>query len=161
RLGGLVTSNSRGPLALFLPSLEGGGAERVVLNLAAGFAERGVRTDLVLANAGGPFLSLVPPSVRVVNLNASRGLRAFRPLVAYLRRERPRALLAALDHANLVAMAAARVARGNTRVVISIHCTFARQIETMSRVQACAIPWLMGRLQSWADVIVAVSRGVA
>jgi len=45
-------------LALFLPSLRGGGAERVMVNLVRGFAERGLRVDLVLAKAEGPYLTL-------------------------------------------------------------------------------------------------------
>jgi len=158
-----VTSRSAGraPLAFFLPSLEGGGAERVVLNLASGFAQRGIATDLVLASAGGPHLSLVPPDVRVVDLKASRMLRSLRPLTAYLRRERPMVLLAALDHANLVAMAASRLAGGRTRTAISIHCTFPRNIPGTTTFNERAIPWLLGRLHRWADAIIAVSGGVA
>jgi len=54
-------------LTLFLPSLRGGGAERVMVNLARGFVERGLQVDLVLAKAEGPYLSQVPQSVRVVD----------------------------------------------------------------------------------------------
>jgi glycosyltransferase involved in cell wall biosynthesis len=147
-------------LAMFLPSLDGGGAERVVLNLAAGFARRGIPTDLVLSSSAGPYLQLVPPAVRVIDLKVSRMLHSLRPLAAYLRRERPFALLAALDHANLVAMVAARLAGRSTRTVISVHCTFPRTREPKS-IRENAIPWLLGRLHHWADAIVAVSDGVA
>ena len=40
-------------IALYLPSLSGGGAERVMLNLSRGFAEKGYVVDLVLARAEG------------------------------------------------------------------------------------------------------------
>jgi glycosyltransferase involved in cell wall biosynthesis len=154
-----MTPSHRAPVAFFLPSLEAGGAERVMLNLAAGLTNRGFRTDLVLASASGPYLASVPPNVRVVDLKASRVLRSLRPLANYLRRERPLALLSALDHANLVAMAAGRLAGSRTRTVISIHCTFPRALRTNIRTRT--IPWLLGRLHSWADGIVAVSEGVA
>ena len=146
------------PVAFFLPSLAGGGAERVILNLAAGFAARGVPTDMLLASADGPLLKQVPESVRIVDLKASRVLRALGPLTSYLRREKPLALVSALDHANLVAMAAARMAGVQTRTLISIHCTFANVPGT---VRERAIPWLIGRLHRWAHTIVAVSEGVA
>lgn len=148
-------------LAFFLPSLGGGGAERVTVNLAAGFAERGFRTDLVLAKAEGPLLAHVPGSVRVCDLKSARVLRAVRPLAAYLRRERPAAMLAALNHANLVAMAAARTPGARTRTVIAIHVTSARELRDAKDVRTRAIPWLLGRLHQWADAIVAVSEGVA
>jgi glycosyltransferase involved in cell wall biosynthesis len=159
---GAVTpcGTARAPVAFFLPSLAGGGAERVILNLAEGFSQRGVPIDLVLATAEGPFLSQVPPGVRVVDLKASRVWRSLGPLAAYLRRERPLALLAALDHANLVAMAAARIAGGHTRTVISVHRTFPKNGQATS-MRESAIPWLLGRLHRWADAIVAVSEGVA
>ena len=38
-------------IALFLPDLNGGGAERVMLTLAKGFVGHGHRVDLVLARA--------------------------------------------------------------------------------------------------------------
>ena len=59
-------------IAIFLPSLRGGGAERVMVTLANGFAARGFRTDLVLAQAVGPYLEEVAANVRVVDLGSSR-----------------------------------------------------------------------------------------
>ena len=79
-------------LALFVPSMGGGGAERVSLILAQEFASRGHTVDLLLARAEGPLLSDVHESVRVVDLNASRILASLPALVRYLRRERPYAL---------------------------------------------------------------------
>jgi glycosyltransferase involved in cell wall biosynthesis len=154
-----MTTRARARVALFLPSLEGGGAERVILNLAIGFSQRGFPTDLVLASADGPYLALVPPAIRVVDLKAPRVLRSLRPLAAYLRRERPSAMLAALDHANLVAMVASRMAGGTTRTAISIHCSFSKH--RASGIRESAIPWLLGRLHHWADAVIAVSEGVA
>ena len=91
-------------VALFLPSLRGGGAERVMVNLARGFSEKGLEVDLVLAKAEGPYLSEVPAGVRVIDLHSSRVLFSLPGLVRYLRRERPQAILSAMDHANIVAI---------------------------------------------------------
>lgn len=48
-------------IAIFLPSLRGGGAERMMVNLSKGFAKCGLKVDLVLTKAEGPYLSMVPP----------------------------------------------------------------------------------------------------
>ena len=61
-------------VALFLPGLYEGGAERIVLNLADGIAARGYPVDLVLARAEGPYMPQVPRSVRLVDLEAPRVL---------------------------------------------------------------------------------------
>ena len=79
-----------GPIAFFLPSLRGGGAQRVIVNLAHGIIERGLPVDVVLGAATGVFLDQLPPAVRLVDLRARRLLRSIGPLTAYLRRERPR-----------------------------------------------------------------------
>ena len=43
-----------GRVCIFLPALLGGGAERAMVNLAAGFVRRGVPVDMVLGIVKGP-----------------------------------------------------------------------------------------------------------
>ncbi len=59
-------------------------------------------------------------------------LRVLRPLRTYLRRERPAALLSALNHANVVAMAAAHMPAPRPRTVISIHNTIGKEMEVQT-----------------------------
>ena len=154
-----VESVGSNRLALFVPSLRGGGAERVMLELAHGFVSRGIPTDLVLPQVEGPYLSQVLPEVRLVDLRASRVLSSLPGLVGYLRRERPAALLSTLTHANLVALWAKRLAGVRTRVVV-------REANTLSvgKNQGAGnrlLPFLARRFYRWADEVVAVSEGVA
>jgi len=152
-------------IALFLPSLVGGGAERVMVNLARGFAERGVVVDLVLARAEGPCLADVPASVRVVDLGARRVLAAVLPLARYLCRERPAVLLSAIGHANVAAVWARELARlaarVPTRVIVSAHNTLSQAAAHPLNTRARFVPRLLGAAQRRADAVVAVSRGVA
>ena len=108
-------------LALFLPSLRGGGAERVMVNLARGFVERGIAVDLVLAKAEGTYLSEVPQEVRIIDLKSHRVLTSLPGLIRYLRRERPSVLLSAMNHTNLVALWAKKLSGVSTKVVVSVH----------------------------------------
>jgi len=148
-------------LALFLPSLRGGGAERVMVHLARGFAERGLKVDLVLAKAEGPYLKEVPDSVRVVDFNSSRVLWSLPKLVGYLRRERPKALLSALDHANIIALWARAIACVPTRVVVSVHNTTHLATAHGHNLRGRMTPFLIPLFYPWADKVVAVSEGVA
>lgn len=148
-------------LALFLPSLHGGGAERIMLLLAGGFAERGLRVDLILANAEGPYLSRVPNTVRVVNLEASRVIKSLPGLVRYLRREQPHALLSALDHANLIALLAKRLTVSKASCVVSVHSTLSIEQRHARAWRARLIPWLISRWYPRANKVVAVSQGGA
>ena len=148
-------------LALFVPSLRGGGAEKVMLALAEGFAARGYAVDLIVAQKEGPYLAQVPTSVRLVDLRASRVLAALPGLVRYLRRETPNALLSALSHANVVAIWARSLARVDTRVVVSEHNTASFWLEHVPQRRARLLPRFMRRTYRRADAIVAVSAGLA
>ena len=89
-------------IALFLPSLDGGGAERVIVNLVQGFVDEGREVDLVLVKAEGVYMDLVPDKVRIIDLHEKRVITCLPRLIKYLRKERPEALLSAMDHANVV-----------------------------------------------------------
>jgi glycosyltransferase involved in cell wall biosynthesis len=148
-------------IAFFLPLLTAGGAERVTLNLAQGITERGLRVDLVLAAAEGPFRDQVPPAVRLVDLRAGRVLRSLIPLSSYLRRERPRVLFSQMDHANLVALWAAKLARRATPVVVTVHNTMSQATRQEGRLAESLWPPLLRTFYPWAASVVAVSRGAA
>ena len=148
-------------LAIFLPSLRGGGAERVMMNLANGFAGKGLSVDLVLVKAEGAYLKGVPDSLRVVDLDAGRVARSLPALVRYLRRERPDALLSAMNHANILALWARSLARTPARVTISEHNNLSASMQNVPSRRARLMPWLMRCFYPLADGIVAVSEGVA
>jgi glycosyltransferase involved in cell wall biosynthesis len=55
-------------IAVLLPSLEGGGAERSMLTLIAGFLAAGRSVDLVLCQAKGAYLGEIPPGATMTEL---------------------------------------------------------------------------------------------
>lgn len=148
-------------VALFLPSLDGGGAERVFVELANEFARRGLRVDLVLAMEKGAYLSEVSHQVRIVGLTSHRLLRALPKLAGYLRRERPEAILSALDHANVVAILARGLACRSARCVVSARSMpsgmYAGRVSTRSRL----LLRLARATYRHADAVVANSHAVA
>lgn len=148
-------------IAIYVPSLRGGGAERVMTILANGFTVRGFAVDLVLAKAEGPYLREVSEAVRVVDLGASRVLASLPRLIRYLRRERPEAMLSALNHANVMALWAQQWARVPTRLVVSEHNTLSVAHDAVRKQRARLMPWLMRHTYPWAAGVVAVSAGVA
>jgi glycosyltransferase involved in cell wall biosynthesis len=149
------------PIAFYLPSLFGGGAERVIVNLAQGITERGLPVDVVVGAARGDFLGQLPPAVRLVDLRASRVLRSLGPLRRYLRRERPRILVSSLSHANVVALWAAKLARQGTPVVVTVHNTMSQSNREQGRLAGRFWPHLLRLFYPWAAGIVAVSRCAA
>jgi glycosyltransferase involved in cell wall biosynthesis len=147
-------------LAFFLPGLYGGGAERIMLNLAKGISERGYPVDLILARAEGPYLAEIPVSVRLIDLKAARVLSSAPALIRYLRQERPAALLSAL-HANVVSLLSWRVAGVPFRVVVSEHNTLSYVVSGTPDLRWQIFPQFARLFYPWAGGIVAVSNGVA
>ena len=154
-------SAARRKVALFLPSLRGGGAERVMLELAAGLAGHDVATDLVVAQKEGAYLPQVPDGVRVVDLAAWRVLAALPALARYLQKERPLAMLSALPHANVIAVWARSISGVNMRLVLSEHTTASHSALNAAQRRARVLPLFMRRAYPRADAIVAVSEGAA
>lgn len=148
-------------LAIYVPSLRGGGAERVMVTLANGFAERGYSVDLVLAKAEGPYLDEVADQVRVVDLKSSRVVRSLPGLARYIRRERPDAMLSAMGHANVVAVAAQILSRAPTRVVVSERANFSVSKRNTRSIRSKAMGSFMRWAYRHADGIIAISAGVA
>jgi glycosyltransferase involved in cell wall biosynthesis len=151
------------PITLFTATMGGGGAERAMVRLATGLAERGYATDLVLArdddDAG--YAAELSAQVRIIRLGVRHALLGTSGLARYLRRERPQALLAALNYINVIALAAIRLARTDTRVVVVEHNTLSVQNRSSSQCRERLLPALVRRSYPSADVIVAVSGGVA
>lgn len=132
-----------------------------MVTLANGIADRGYHVDLVLANAEGPYLKDVMPVVRIINLGASRVLFSLPPLVRYLRKAQPDALLSALSHANVIAIIAGKIAGTHTRIAVTEHATFTSEQYRTATVLGSFFPLIMKRLYHFANSVIAVSYGVA
>ena len=147
-------------LAIFAPSMAGGGAERGALKLAEGLTHRGYEVDLVLAAAEGPRMAELSPRVRVVDLRARRVGTSLPALVRYLRREKPSAVASVLDHANVVLLLAGKIGRYPGRVVVIEQNTLSVAAINGKSRRDRMMPRFVARFYPWADYVVGVSEGV-
>lgn len=148
-------------IAIFVRSLHGGGAERVLLNLAHNLAARGLRVDLLLAKAEGHYLEQVEPEVRIIDLKSPQVWSSIFPLVQYLKQVQPRSLLAALHYPCEIAILAKHLARAKTRIVVSEHNTLSSEAKGISQLSVRLTPLAARLSYPHADSIIAVSQGVA
>lgn len=153
-------SSTRPHVSIFLPILQGGGAERMMCNLAGGLVDLGFTVDLVVARRGGVFDEMVDRRVRLVSLDAPRTVLAVWRLRRYLRQHRPLALLSTPVIANTVAILAHVLAGRSGRLVVREANRIDRKQrnESARNVRLCysLLPWSY-RL---ADRVVAVSQAV-
>lgn len=148
-------------ISILMPDLRGGGAERVAVNLANGFLLRGYSVEMVLLRVTGEFLRELHPQIRVVNLHANRLRSSIFPLIRYLRKARPDALLASMWPLSVIAPFALIAARVSTRVVVAEHTTWSRSELlhrfTLGRRMRISMNLFLPR----TDGVVAVSHGAA
>ena len=128
-------------VAVFVPTLAFGGVERVMLNLAQGFCERGFEVDIVIPRVEGEFQAYIPKEARLVDLRAGRVLTSLPKLMRYLRRDRPAAVLTAMEHSSVVAIWARAIARVPTASLLQCTRTFRKwlSIRTHRRCDSCLL----------------------
>ena len=81
-------------IAIVLPNLQMGGAERISITLAEEFIAQGFAVDLVLLQATGTLLATVPSAApRIIDLQAPRLRNAATALWRYFPEARGRGLL--------------------------------------------------------------------
>ena len=133
----------------------------MITNLAGGLVEAGHEVDLVLAKARGEHLKAIPPGVRVIRLGSRHTFTSLLPLIRYLQRENPKALLAAKDRAIKVAVVARLLVARKPRLVGRLGTTVSAALAGRGPLKRWL--WYGGmRLFYWkTDELVAVSKGVA
>lgn len=150
-------------IALFWPTLAGGGVERNGLRVAEELIKRGFKVEIVVANAVGELISEVPSGVTFVNLDVPLGrgrlFFAVWPLARYLQRHRPDILWSNMTEANIIAILACMLSRTKSWLIISEHSTLSVRIKHVKRKKT--LPLLVRLLYPLANRIHAVSAGVA
>lgn len=148
--------------ALFLPSLVVGGAERMMLNIAKGLVEEGHKVDLILVKAEGEFLTQVPESIRVVDLESSRVLKSLYPLIQYLRDTDPDVLLSTITPTNVIAVWASITPGVDVRHTIRVARPESEAAKVQNNTKKEQVTAALARHSyPYADEIIAISEGVA
>lgn len=154
-------SSMKPTVAILLPDLRPGGAERLHITLAAAWARQGIAVEFVLLRRVGELLAQLPSGSKVVDLKASRVRSAWRPLVRYLRESPPDALLAAMWPLTVLAPFAAKRAGFRGCVVVSEHAPQSLSYVARGRLHNAVMAATMRAGYWMADARVGVSSGVA
>jgi glycosyltransferase involved in cell wall biosynthesis len=148
-------------VALFLPSLQGGGAERFMVDLSNGLSEQGYKVSLVVGNLRGQYFSEINEKVEIVDLKSIRTLYCVPGLIRFLRRCKPDTLISTIYHANMVAILSALLSFTKTKIIVrdsNMHKTLK---EASSSFFSYKLTFLVMRfLYNQSDAIVAVSQAM-
>lgn len=151
------TENKNSKVSFLIPTLEGGGAERVFLTLANGLAKRGFDVNLIVVDARGPYLTEVSPSVNLIDFHCKRVGNAFFKLARHLKTDKPDILISALEHTNILALLVGKFLLFKQKIIIS------ERVFKHKSVYRSSLHYLLFRILSrltyhTADHIIAVSE---
>jgi glycosyltransferase involved in cell wall biosynthesis len=140
----------------FLPDLEGGGAQRTVINLANRFGAAGHDVTLAATRMDGPARAWIAPALDAADLGRRRTRGAIGRLAGLVRRRRPAILFASMIDANIAAWAA-RLWAGPPRPGLVLRETNSHRARgDLGLLQRR----LIARAYRAADRVVALSEGV-
>jgi len=148
-------------IALFIPSMRGGGAERVSLSLAKGFISEGHNVHLILVNAEGPLMKDIPEGLVVHNLKKRRTITSILSLAKNLRLHKYDALISFMSHANIVSITASKLVFFKGRIVLTEHNSLSHNLFGKNGLKYKMVAFGMRIFYRYADKIIAVSNSLA
>lgn len=114
-------------IAIFIPTLAGGGAESAMVILAQELSRRGFLVDLILKKAQGELLAKVPSEVNIINFDVPAMRHTLTKLVRYINQKQPDTIISALELPNVVSVLARILAKSKPKIIISIHGIISKQ----------------------------------
>lgn len=147
-------------IALFLPTLYSGGAERVQINLAQYFLDQGLKVDLVVCKYFGSLKDKVPPGVRLISLDAFKVMFSLPAYLRYLRIARPPAVLSSVENANIISCLGKMFSSHRHRLLVRLDNSLSEP--GMRPLQMHRWPMMTAIASTFhvADELIGVSEGV-
>lgn len=172
-------------IAIYVSSLKGGGAERVMLNLSEGLQAQNHSVDLLLARHEGVYLKQIPNHLSVIPLKHKSRLSGFftalrhshlgfkllsslklphfltllPAIKTYIEKNKPDAIICALHNCNLSAVLAKSCTKSNVCIIVSEHIALSSFIQSVPERETKLLPFIK-LLYPYANGIVTVSDGV-
>lgn len=151
-----------GPVSIYMPAFNGGGAENALIRLLNHWAAEGRDMRLIVNQATGPLADRLAPEVPLSVLGVKSTFANLPRLVAHLRAERPAVLMTALLSPNVAGVAAARLSGLDLPVVCLVRNHTTRELAAMPGWRRALIrpmlAWAYGRAAAVGCVATEVSR---
>lgn len=162
------TNGKRQKVVFFIPSLAGGGAERVMVDILRSINKREIEPVLLLLYPyeDSPYREYLPDDITVivVERKSDRLFDKIRQIAAFLKavyEAKPQLILSMLTHANIMTILAGIFFK--RRVIICEHNTLGKVVRTKEGGKIFGFPVspMVKMLYGYADGIITVSNGIA
>ena len=145
---------------MVIQSLEVGGAQIAMLQLAIRLRAAGHRVAVVVQADREPAELVVPADLDFVSLHSPRVSASLWPLLRFARGWRPDVVISALPHNNVVAIAASLLSGLQFAVIATEHAPLGHLINHYGGWRFRVLPALLRSLYPLADAVVGASIGI-
>jgi len=151
----------------FIPSLEGGGAEKVMVELLSNINRERIEPVLLMLyeDENSPYISSLPKDIRIIIVKRGSDanldkLKQYTDFIRTVFREKPDVIVSMLTHCNIMALSAKLMSR--IRAIICEHIAIGEVIKTKEGEKMLWFPTkhLVNLFYRFADKIIAVSEGI-
>ena len=146
-------------ITFILPSLAGGGAQKVILNILKAINKSKFDPELIVFNKSGPLVGLIPPYIKVFNLKKRRLRNSIIPLIKYFLLKKPKIIFSTLGHVNLFLIAIRFILPRETKIIIREANTLAANIKLMKYSSLMELIYKIFYKRS--DKVIALSKAMA
>lgn len=150
-------------IALFIPTLGAGGAERTAVLLANTLADKHYDVTLCVADLSGErskLLSEVKCSVKIKNFEMMRVLFSIPKLINFMRYVDPDIIISSQTHANIAVSIASKLANYQGKVILREVSTPSINLKHKKGINAIFLKKIMKWSYQSCDIIIPVSYGV-
>jgi len=88
-------------LCLVTPTFNGGGAEKVIVNLANYYETQSYKVEIIAFRAEGPYLSKVNSNINIIDLNSKKARYVFFKLYKLLKNKKYKYIISAMRDSNI------------------------------------------------------------
>lgn len=146
----------------FIPTLEGGGAERIMLTVYQQFKALGIPAVLVVNWKKGVLYEAMSPKEKssIIELKAKSTLQSFVKLYLACKKNDAIVMISTLVNANISAILAKFLSLGRLKAILREANTPSVEYEK-AKMYGRVILSIAKRFYKWADVVIGVSKGVS
>lgn len=142
-------------------SVEGGGAERVFVNIANDFHKKGFDVSFLLGNKRGVYLERINAAIPVAELKTTSFLGFARRLPAFFKGKQFTHVFTASDYVSAATVLSKRSLPAGAKLICTLHYDLPYNLGMLPFLQRTWVRFLNRAIISKADKLIAVSHGVA
>ena len=147
-------------ITFLIPSMNGGGAEKVTMLVANELYERGWHITLLVSKFEGPYLYRLNKGINIKVLGNRNISKNIWEISQYLRKSRPSIFYSSMMYVNVIAGLSAKIAGYKGKLIFSEHSNISTMMENNSSSKIPIILYFAKKLYPMAFGVLCVSDGV-